>query len=110
MAEDAGTVGVGERHYDELTNLDAANVGADVLDDADRLVAHVAPRVAGLHCLVRPEVAAADRGARDADQRVGRFDQSRVGDVLDPNVAGAVHDSCTHVQAASMPLPASPRR
>ena len=46
--------------------------------------------------LVRPQVAAADAGAGDADQRVGGLDEPGVGDVLDPDVAGAEHDGCAH--------------
>ena len=36
-------------------------------------------------------------GAGDADEGVGRLDEAGVGDVLDPDVAGAVHDGCAHV-------------
>src|SRR2546422_533390 len=65
-------------------------------DDADRLVAHAAGGLARLHQLVRPEIAAADAGAADGDERVGRLDQAGVGDVLDADVAGAVQDGCSH--------------
>ena len=65
-AELAGAVGPGERRDDEVARLDGADLGADVLDDADELVAHARARVARLHRLVRPEVAAADAGAGDA--------------------------------------------
>jgi hypothetical protein len=30
------------------------------------------------------------------NERVGWLDQVGVGDVLDPDVAGALHDSCAH--------------
>ena len=40
VAEDACSVGVGERHHDQIAPLHRANLGADVLDDPDRLVAH----------------------------------------------------------------------
>ena len=76
--------------------LHRANVGADGLDDADRLVSHAAAGIAMFHALVRPEIAAADAGAGDGDDRVGWLDKTGVGDVLDTNVAGAKHDSCTH--------------
>ena len=39
------------------------------------------PVGAGLHLLVRPQIAAADAGARDADERVRRFDNSGSGTV-----------------------------
>src|SRR5438132_4994205 len=47
-------------------------------------------------CPVRPEIAAADAGAGDGDERVGWLDEAGVGDVLDANVAGAEHDGSTH--------------
>ncbi len=40
VAEDAGAVGVGERHHDDVADLYGADVGSDCLDDTDRLVAH----------------------------------------------------------------------
>src|SRR5207249_11331296 len=64
--------------------------------DADGLVAHAAADVAVPQCPVRPEIAAADAGAGDGDERVGRLDEAGVGDVLDANVAGAEHDGSAH--------------
>src|SRR5206468_2567583 len=58
--------------------------------------------LARVHRVVRPEVAAADAGADDADDRVGGLDDRRVGDVLDPDVAGAVHDGCAHQLSPSV--------
>ena len=54
-----------------------------------------------LHLLVRPQVAAADRGAADDDEGIGRLDQTGVGDILDADVAGAVHDGSAHVDSFS---------
>jgi hypothetical protein len=85
-----------QRKDDELPRLDGADVGAYVLDDADELVPHPSARFGRLHRLVRPQVAATDRRAADPHERVGRLDQMGIRDVLDPNVAGAVHDSCAH--------------
>src|SRR5213593_2379547 len=96
VTELAGSVGDRERHHDDLAGLDGADVTADVGHDADRLVAHALPGLALGHVVVGPEVAAADRGADDAHDRVGRLDDRRVGDVLDPDVAGAVHHGCVH--------------
>ena len=96
-AEDAGAVGPDERRDDEVALLHAADVVADGLDGADELVSHPAAGLARLHRPVRPEVAAADRGMGDDDERVGRLDEARVRDGLDTDVAGAVHDSCAHV-------------
>ena len=95
-AEDAGAVRVEERRHDEVAGLQGADVGADGIDDADELVAHPPTGLVVLHLVVRPEIAAADAGAGDTDERVGRLDEVGVGDVLDPNIACAEHDSCTH--------------
>jgi DNA-binding transcriptional LysR family regulator len=46
-------------------------------------MAHAARRLARLHLLVGPEIAAADAGVRHPDERVGRLDQPRVGNGLD---------------------------
>jgi hypothetical protein len=103
VAEGAGAVRERERHHDEVTWLDVADLGADVLDDADRLVAHRPPGLLPLEGCVRPEIAAADAGADDADDRVGRLLDPRVGDVLDPDVPSRVHDSCSHECLLSAP-------
>jgi hypothetical protein len=52
--------------------------------------------LAVFECPVGPQIAAADGGAGDDDERVGRLDQAGVGDGLDTNVAGAKHDSCAY--------------
>src|SRR4051794_38915943 len=96
MAKRTGAVGEGERHDDEIAALDGANVGTDVLDDADRLVAHRAPLLGALKVCVGPEVAATDTRARDADDRVGRLNDGRVRNVDDPDVTGFVHEGCSH--------------
>ena len=72
------------------------DVGTDRLDGPDRLVAHHAWGVAGLQRLVGPQVAAADAGAGDADDGVGRLGDAGVGDVLDADVAGPEHDGGAH--------------
>src|SRR3989475_6264128 len=72
------------------------DVGTDGLDHADRLVAHASAGLDRLHQLVRPEIAAADAGAADGDERVSRLDQAGVGDVLDADISGAVQDGCSH--------------
>jgi hypothetical protein len=75
-------VGVGERHDNEITGLERANVG---FDDADRLVSHDTTAIGVFHRLVWPEIAAADAGAGDSDDRVGWLDKAGVGDVFDTN-------------------------
>jgi hypothetical protein len=72
------------------------DVGTNGLNHADRLVAHAPGGLARLHQLVRPEIAAADAGTADSDERVCGLDQAGVGDVLDANVSGAVQHSCAH--------------
>jgi hypothetical protein len=96
MAEDARAVGERERHHDDVAGLQRAHVGPDLLDDADGLMAH---RLAGLGAIkrcVRPQIAAADAGARDADDRVGRLDDGGIRDVHDANVTRCEHDGGAH--------------
>ena len=62
--------------------------GNDSFDDANGLVSHAASGIALLHGLVRLEIAAADAGAANGHDRIGRFDNAGVGNVLDSNVAG----------------------
>ena len=83
VAEGARAVGEREGHHDQVAALDCAHIGADVLDDPDRLVAHRPAGLGGLQVGVRPQVAAADAGARDADDRVGRLEDGGIREVLD---------------------------
>jgi hypothetical protein len=94
--EGARAVGERERHHHKVPRFDRTDVCADVLDDADRLVAHRAPGLGALQVSVRPQIAAADAGAGDAHDRVGRIDDRRIGHVLDANVAGGVHEGGSH--------------
>jgi hypothetical protein len=96
LAEGAAAVRPQERRDDQVAGLDRPHVATDGLDDADELVAHAAACLGRLHRLVGPEVAAADPGAPDANQRVGGLDQAGVWDVLDTDVAGAVHQCGSH--------------
>lgn len=81
---------------DQVARPDGADIGANRLDNADKLVAHAVANLAGLHLLVRPEVAAADAGASDPDEGVGRLNDAGVRDSLDTDVAGTIHNRCTH--------------
>jgi hypothetical protein len=81
---------------DDGTRRALVDIAADLLDGAYRFMAHALPGLARGHVVVRPQVAAADAGADDADDRIGRVEDGRVGDVLDADVAGAVHDNCSH--------------
>jgi len=95
-AEVAGVVRPGERGDDEVTRLQNADLGTDLLDDTNELVAHRTALPCRFHLVVRVQVAAADAGAHDPHHRVGGLDQLRVGDGLDPDVAGAVHQCRSH--------------
>jgi hypothetical protein len=97
-AEDTRSVRPEKRRDHLIADLEGLDVGADGLDDPDELVAHRPARVFVRHGLVRPQVAAADRGARDADERVRRVDQPRIRDVLDPDIASSIHQCCPHTQ------------
>src|SRR5207253_2837405 len=102
-AELAGAVRPGERGHDQVAPLHLAHLAADFLDDADELVAHPAPLRVGLHRLVGPEIAAADAGPRDGEERVGGLDEPGVRNRLHPDVAGAIHDGRSHAGAPSAP-------
>jgi hypothetical protein len=67
----AVAVGVGKRHHDEVAFLHFVDLGTDVLDNADRFVAHAAAFFSGFQIFVRPQIAAADAGASDAHKRIG---------------------------------------
>jgi hypothetical protein len=95
-AKDARAVRPQERRHHEIADLDGANFIADGFDYSDEFMPHATAGVVVLHLVVRPQVAAADRGFGDAHERVCRFDEVSVGNVFDPHVAGAVHDGCTH--------------
>src|SRR3954449_9618313 len=99
LAEHAAAVRVGEWHDDDVAPLNRAHVAADVLDDADRLMAHALP----LHVrdtVVGPQIAAADAGAGDADQRVGRVLDRGVRNILDPDFMCLGHDGRAHAYFA----------
>src|SRR5947209_9880402 len=59
-------------------------------------MAHRLTGLAGLHRRVRPQVAAADAPASDPHDRVAGLDDRRIRDVLDADIAGAMHHSCSH--------------
>ena len=73
----AGPVAEGEGSDDEVAFRDGADLGADVLDDADELVPDRAGCERGVAAVV-PEVRPADAGEHDADDRVGRVGEPRV--------------------------------
>ena len=103
-AECAGTVRDQKRGNHQLADHDALDIGPDRLHNADELVAHAATGVVVRHRLVRPQIAAADRSACDADHGIARLDEAGVGDGLNAHVAGAVYDSCAHSSKLLIPV------
>jgi hypothetical protein len=59
-----------------------------------------------LHRLVRPQIATADAGACDLHESVSRFDDTSVGNALDPNVAGSKLD-CARIDDLPPLIPRS---
>jgi hypothetical protein len=75
-----------------------ANIPPDGFDDADRFMTHGnAVRGAAAFAAIRPEVAAADAGARNTNERVRWLGDRRVGHVLDPHIARCTKNGCTHL-------------
>src|SRR5215203_3301979 len=95
-ADLAGVVGGEERADDELARLDQTYLTADLLDDADVLVAHRCRLRHRVGPAVGPEVRAAHAGDRQSDDGVGRLDDRRVRALLETHVAGAVHYGRAH--------------
>ena len=95
LADLAGVVGDDERSDDEVARLERLHRVADLLHDADVLVAHQRV-VDGLDAAVGPQVGPADAGRGQADDGVGRLDDPRVLSLLDSDVTGSVHHNSTH--------------
>src|SRR5829696_684722 len=95
-ADLAGVVGGEERADDELAGLDQTYLAADLLDDADVLVAHRCRPVDRLEVAVGPEVRAAHAGDRQSDDGVGWLDDRRVGALLEAHVPGAIKNCSSH--------------
>ena len=96
VAKRACAVGERERHDNEITSLNRSNVCADVFDYTYRFVPHHATGLAVLHFLIWPQIAPANARSGDTNESISRLDDLRVGHVLDPNVASAIHHSCAH--------------
>src|SRR4051794_27309497 len=96
VAEHTGAVRRSERHDDHLAAPDRPDVAANLFDDSDCFMAHTLTFDVR-STIVWPKIATADAGAGDADHGISRFDDGGVRNVLDPDVAGLVHDGCAHV-------------
>jgi hypothetical protein len=91
----AGAVAVGKRCDDEVAPGDVADLGADVLDDADELVADRAGLEGRLAAVVL-QVRAADAREHDPHHGVPRLGDHGVGPLLDTDGAGFVEDGSAH--------------
>src|ERR1044072_10007346 len=85
----------------EVAFAHSADLRAHFLDRADELVTHPIADLTRLHRVVRPKIAAANAGARDADERVGRFDQPCIWNVLDAHVGSGIHNGWRQWDCAS---------
>ena len=92
----AGVVGVAERDDDEVAGLERGDGGADLLDDADGLVADGVAGGDVVLAAVRPQVGAADAAGDHLDDRVGVGLDPRVRNVGEADVAGIVDRGCSH--------------
>ena len=108
-AEVAGVVRPHERRDHDVTGLQPGHLRADVLDDAEELVADAVALLGGRHRPVGPQVAAADARAQHAHDGVGGLPQHRVGHVLDPHVTGTVDQGCSHEFAFLLRHPEIPK-
>ncbi|MPL80469.1 hypothetical protein SDC9_26369 [bioreactor metagenome] len=91
----------GDQH--RVAGLEVHHRVADLLDDADALVAKRAARRHGGHVAFQDvQVGAADRGLADLHDHVGRFLDRRFV-FLDPVLlAGALEHQCFHLEASSL--------
>src|SRR5262249_58674127 len=96
MAKRACPVRERERHDNEITPLNPSNVCTNVFNHTYRFVPHHATGVAALHFLIWPQIASTNARSSNPDDSIGRLNDFRVGHVLDPNVASAIHHSCAH--------------
>src|SRR4029453_5921063 len=72
-----------ERHHDSVAGTNLADLGTDLQDDPDRLVAEYGARAyEGAHSLVQVKIGATDIAAGDLDDRVVWFLDDRVGDIF----------------------------
>ena len=101
-AESAGVVGDRERRHHQVAPAQRRDVRTDVLDDTDELVPHPRRTMGRIHRVIRMQIRTADAAGRHPDQRVGGQFDAGVGDVLDADVAGAVHEGRAHDGLASV--------
>jgi hypothetical protein len=91
----ARVVAIHERCDDEIALADLLDLGADLFDDADELMADrsgLERRVAA----IEPKVRAADAGQRDAHDGIGGLAQAGIRPVAGLDATRPVEDRCTH--------------
>ena len=95
VARSAGfafAAGDAEGANDEVTGGYGGDLGANLNDLTDVLVAHCLV-VDGLCAAVGPQVGAADAGCCELDDGVGGFEQGRLVDFVDDDLAGGFHNN-----------------
>ena len=96
-AHEARSAGDVEGDDHPVADLEFANVRAQLLDDAKRLVPEdVALAEERAEELVQVQIGAADPGGRDLDDHVGRLLEHRIGNRLDAHVTLPVPGQCPH--------------
>jgi len=101
LAHPAMSTADGERDHHAVADLEVADGRAHLLDDPHRLVPEdVAHAHEGAEHLVEVQVGAADRGARDPDDGVGRGLDPRVRHFPDLHVALPLPGQCLHLASS----------
>ena len=97
LAMEAAAAADGEGHHDALAFLERA-VAAGFDHAAHEFMAqHVAGKYAGNNPVVKVEVAAADRGGGNLDDRITRIDDFGIVDGVDPDVVRPVPSEGSHI-------------
>src|SRR5206468_7478161 len=99
-----------EGDHDAVTGCEACDVGADRLDDADRLVADAVARRHRRLAMEEVQVRTADRRRGDADDRVVRVLDHRGGDVRDADLVDVLVDDRFHPRSSTNSVGTSPAR
>ena len=86
-----------ERDHHPVARFEVVDLGADLLDDAHRLVPEdVALVDERAEHLVEMQIGSAEPRGRDLDDRVGRLLEPRVGYFVDAHVAPSMPSNCLH--------------
>lgn len=91
----------------QVAGCDAGDVGTDVFDDADELVADRSDGMVGLAAVV-PEVRPAHAGQHDPHDRIGGVLDPRVGSITDGDVFRSVEQRSSHGEVLSIVIGSCP--